>query len=99
MTTMRWPNRGRRSYQLNLSRRATTSPICAYPDLQPYDGQFAYEGVIPHLTVAYHEDESVLEHIYRELADCRVDVVASSVDLMELREERWHRVCEFRLAG
>ena len=77
----------------------TNRVLCAYPDLQPYDGQFAYEGVIPHLTVAYHEDESVLDRVYCELAGSRVEAVASSVLLMECREECWHRVCEFRLAG
>jgi hypothetical protein len=77
----------------------TNRVLSAYPDLQPYDGKFAYEGVIPHLTVAYHEDESVLERISRELACCRVEAVASSVELMELREERWHQICGFRLGG
>ena len=75
----------------------TKRVLAAYPDLKPYDGQFAYDGVIPHLTVAYHEDESVLRQISRELSDCRVCAVARSVVLMECRDDWWHPVVEFRL--
>jgi hypothetical protein len=75
----------------------TNLVLAAYPDLKPYDGQFAYDGVIPHLTVAYHEDAAVLDRISGELADCRVEAVAKSVVLMECREEWWQPLIEFRL--
>jgi hypothetical protein len=75
----------------------TNLVLAAYPDLKPYDGQFAYDGVIPHLTVAYHEDAAVLDRISWELADCRVEAVAKSVVLMECREDWWHPLMEFRL--
>jgi len=75
----------------------TNRVLSAFPDLKPYDGKFTYDGVIPHLTVAYHEDETVLEQILRELAGCRVNAVARSVVLMECRDDWWYPINEFPL--
>jgi hypothetical protein len=75
----------------------TNQVLAAYPLLKPYGGMFAYEGVIPHLTVAYHDDDSVLDRISSELRYCRVNALARTVVLMECRDDWWHPIDEFPL--
>jgi 2'-5' RNA ligase len=75
--------------------RFTNLVLGEYRNLTPYGGMF--ETVVPHLTVAYERDQSVLAHILRELADFQVSAVADTVRLMECRDQWWRSVAEFPL--
>ena len=48
----------------------TEAVISAFPDYPPYEGQFP--DIVPHLTVAHHEDQPSLNEIERAFA-ARVD--------------------------
>ena len=75
----------------------TNEVLTAYPDLKPYGGRFGYDGVIPHLTVAYHHNDAVLNQISVQLEGTRIVTVASVVHLMECRNDGWCSIAEFRL--
>jgi hypothetical protein len=75
----------------------TNEVLTAYPDLKPYGGRFGYDGVIPHLTVAYHHNDAVLDQISGQLEGTRIITVASVVHLMECRNDGWCSIAEFRL--
>jgi hypothetical protein len=79
--------------------RALTDAVAArWPQTPPYGGQF--RDVIPHLTVAYSENQDVLDRTEAELAG-RLPVRAriTSAQLLVCDQGHWAELASFRLGG
>jgi 2'-5' RNA ligase superfamily len=78
-------------------RRLMKGLHAKYPQCTPYGGMFC--GLRPHLTVAFHQDESVLGNIEKDLAGVNIKAVADRVQVMEYLSGRWRVVEEFCFAS
>jgi 2'-5' RNA ligase len=77
-------------------RRLTESVVERWPETPPFGGRFA--DVVPHLTVAQGQDDTVVDKVEADLCG-RLPVVAhvSSVDLLVHDGTRWRQRASFAL--
>jgi 2'-5' RNA ligase len=74
----------------------TDALVARFPEHPPYGG--AHEDVIPHLTVADHDDLEVLAEIERDVsARLPIQANVSEAQLMEHAPEGWHLRRRFAL--
>ena len=64
-----------------------------HPQCVPYWGMF--DGLVPHLTVAFHRKETVLAKIEESLSSISINARADRVQLMECVSGSWRVVEEF----
>ncbi|CAN3977897.1 2'-5' RNA ligase family protein [Kitasatospora purpeofusca] len=79
--------------------RSLTSAVAGrWPEAPPYRGRFA--DVVPHLTVAFSQDPSVLDEIEAKVSN-RLPLTAriTSVHLLVFDGTVWHDRAEFALRG
>jgi 2'-5' RNA ligase len=79
--------------------RALTEAVSArWPQAQPYGGRFPE--VVPHLTVAYSEDQDVLDRVEAALAGCLpARARIASAQLLANDRGRWTERARFGLGG
>ncbi|MFB8172302.1 2'-5' RNA ligase family protein [Kitasatospora purpeofusca] len=79
-------------------RSLTAAVADRWPEAPPYQGRFA--DVVPHLTVAFSQDPTVLDEIETEISN-RLPVTArvASVHLLVFDGTMWHDRAEFALRG
>ncbi|MGA4995080.1 2'-5' RNA ligase family protein [Nonomuraea bangladeshensis] len=77
-------------------RELTEAVAARWPEAPPYGGRFA--DIVPHLTVAHHQEEHVYDEVEATLT-ARLPLAASvtSITLFVSDGDRWHRRAEFPL--
>lgn len=75
--------------------KLTESAMAVLPETIPYGVMSGC--VAPHLTVAYSEDENILQRIYASLTAVTIESTALNIELMEYRDNAWKPHMRFPL--
>lgn len=79
-------------------RRLTHAIWAAWPQAPPYGG--AYDGVVPHLTVAEHDDETLLAEITADVTPrLPVRMTVARAQLLAVGDGAWTTQATFPLAA
>jgi len=80
----------------DLFNDLTKGVVASWPDCLPYGGK--YSDTSPHLTVAIHQPDLVLDQVDRGLAACLpFSAAVTSVDLVVFEGRTWRRHHSFEL--
>ena len=76
--------------------RLTADVVARWPDCLPYSGK--YIDTSPHLTVAIHQPDLILDQVDKDLAHrLPFSAAVTSIDLVAFEDGAWHRHCSFEL--
>jgi 2'-5' RNA ligase len=79
-------------------RRLTYAVWQAWPQAPPYGG--LYDGVVPHLTVAEHDDEALLDEIEAQVERALpITMPVTGVQLLAIHETTWSARARFALGA
>lgn len=65
----------------------TETAMAVLPEIVPYTDVSGC--VTPHLTVAYSQDDNILQRIFASLTGVTIESTALSIELMEYRDNAW----------
>jgi hypothetical protein len=77
--------------------RLTADVIARWPDCPPHGGKYA--DTSPHLTVAIHQPDPILDQVDKDLTDhLPFSATVASVDLVAFENRAWHHRHSFKLS-